>query len=62
MVHAWGGLITSTAPAKSAISYERKKLMRNIEDNVFTGQPRPEHDAAWTRLVERLFIVLALGE
>ena len=43
----------ATAPAKSALQYERKRLMRNIEDNVYTGEPRPEHDSAWRRLIER---------
>ena len=27
--------------------------MRNIEDNVYTGQPRPELDAAWRQIIER---------
>ena len=42
-----------SAPAIEAIQYEQKKLTRNIENNVFTGQPRPEHDAAWAKLLER---------
>lgn len=33
--------------------YEKRRLMRNIEDNVYTGEPRPEHDEAWRRLIER---------
>ncbi|KAI9696306.1 MAG: hypothetical protein M1820_008229 [Bogoriella megaspora] len=44
------------SPALGVISYEKKHLMRNIEDNVFTGDPRPEHDAAWRRIIEPMTI------
>lgn len=42
-----------TAPAKHVISYEQRRLKRDIENNVFTGDPRPEFDAAWKYLLER---------
>ena len=28
--------------------------MRDIDHNVFAGEPRVEHDAAWAKLLERL--------
>ena len=50
-------LIVCSAPAKDdeALHYEKRRLWRNIDDNVFTGDPRPELDAAWRELIEREF-------
>lgn len=41
------------APAKHAIRYQKKRLWRDITNNVYTGVPKPDHDAAWSHLVER---------
>jgi hypothetical protein len=41
------------APAKHIISYEKKRLMREIKRNDFTGESRLEFDAAWRNLLER---------
>ena len=40
-------------PASSgAVRYQRQRLFRSLEDNPFTGEPRPELDAAYARLLE----------
>ncbi|KAF2197123.1 hypothetical protein GQ43DRAFT_381725 [Delitschia confertaspora ATCC 74209] len=43
-------------PAKNIIRYEKKRLFRDIENNVYTGEPRPEHDEAWAKLIEPITI------
>lgn len=49
-------LCTSTAPADSAIRYEKKRLWRDIDGpNPFTGKPRPEFDQAWRDIIAREF-------
>ncbi|KAF2497000.1 hypothetical protein BU16DRAFT_345995 [Lophium mytilinum] len=50
------------SPARSAIRYEKKRLVRNIKNNVYTGVPRPEHDQAWRRLIEPITIRIARDE
>ncbi|KAF2816480.1 uncharacterized protein BDZ99DRAFT_136906 [Mytilinidion resinicola] len=50
------------SPAKSVIRYEKKRLIRNIENNVYTGAPRPEHDHAWRRLIEPMTIRISRDE
>lgn len=42
-----------TAPAKVAIRYEKIRLRRDLDNNPYTGSPRPEFDAAWSSLIER---------
>lgn len=45
--------LTVLAPALSAIRYQRKTLTRDIFNNTYTGNPRPELDEAWSYLLER---------
>jgi hypothetical protein len=33
--------------------YEKRRLWRNIKNNVYTGDPGQEHDEAWRKLIER---------
>lgn len=42
--------------------YIRKRLFRRLEQNPFTGLPRPEHDAAWRMLIEPMTIRLTASE
>jgi hypothetical protein len=44
------------APGKGAIEYQKVRLMRDLENNPYTGDPRPEFDEAWARLIERTFL------
>ncbi|KAB8263844.1 hypothetical protein BDV32DRAFT_146148 [Aspergillus pseudonomiae] len=52
----------SYSPAKQVISYEQRRLKRDIENNVFTGNPRPEFDAAWKHLLEPMTIKISSEE
>ncbi|KJK63524.1 protein of unknown function DUF3328 [Aspergillus parasiticus SU-1] len=52
----------SYSPAKHIISYEQRRLKRDIENNVFTGDPRPEFDAAWKHLLEPMTIKITPEE
>ncbi|KAE8418449.1 hypothetical protein BDV36DRAFT_295093 [Aspergillus pseudocaelatus] len=52
----------SYSPAKHVISYEKRRLKRDIENNVFTGDPRPEFDAAWKHLLEPMTINITSEE
>ncbi|PHH90570.1 hypothetical protein CDD83_3257 [Cordyceps sp. RAO-2017] len=51
-----------TTPALEAIRYERKTLWRSIVNNSFTGEPRPELDAAWARLLEPITVKISAAE
>ena len=55
-------LVYSPAAADGAIEYQRRRLSRDIQDNVYTGEPRPEHDAAWVKLIERNYHAQALHQ
>jgi hypothetical protein len=47
--------LTSAAPAKQAIRYEKRRLWRDIDGpNPYTGAPRPEFDEAWRNIIERM--------
>ncbi|KAF7532290.1 hypothetical protein G7054_g8112 [Neopestalotiopsis clavispora] len=51
------------APAISAIQYERRTLWRSIEpDNVYTGEPREDHDNAWRKLIEPMVVKISAEE
>lgn len=39
--------------ADGVLSYEKAKLTTDIDANVYAGLPRPVHDEAWSRAVER---------
>ncbi|KAL4994490.1 hypothetical protein BDV10DRAFT_151154 [Aspergillus recurvatus] len=52
----------SPAKAADAIVYEKKRLMRDIERNPFTGEPRPELDAAWGHLLEPMTTKITANE
>ncbi|KAE8134697.1 hypothetical protein BDV38DRAFT_285646 [Aspergillus pseudotamarii] len=52
----------SYSPAKDVIFYEKRRLKRDIKDNVFTGDPRPEFDAAWKHLLEPMTINITSEE
>jgi hypothetical protein len=45
----------TSGPAKAdgALSYEKARLTTEIDANVYTGAPRPVHDEAWARIIER---------
>jgi hypothetical protein len=43
----------TTAPYAKDAQYERRRLFRDMQENVFAGPPRPAHDAAWRTIVER---------
>ncbi|KAL9121090.1 MAG: hypothetical protein Q9187_002351, partial [Circinaria calcarea] len=55
-------LTFSPAKAAGVTRYERKKLMRSLNDNPYTGEPRPEHDAGWRKLIEPMTIKLSPEE
>jgi hypothetical protein len=42
-----------TVPSDGHVTYEKRRLWRDIENNVYAGSPRKEHDDAWKRLIER---------
>lgn len=42
-----------TAPYNGNVQHERRRLFRDIEANDFAGPPRPEHDSAWRKIIER---------
>ncbi|KAF1962131.1 hypothetical protein CC80DRAFT_487667, partial [Byssothecium circinans] len=50
------------SPAKGAIKYEKKRLFRDIDNNVYAGKPRPEHDEAWAKLIEPITIKVSQKE
>ncbi|KAI1324465.1 hypothetical protein F5Y16DRAFT_380994 [Xylariaceae sp. FL0255] len=51
------------SPAIESIAYERVELHRSIEpDNIYTGEPRPEHDNAWIELIKPLAIKISANE
>lgn len=44
------------APATTAISYEKRRLWRDIDGpNPFVGKPRPEFDRVWRDIVARKY-------
>lgn len=46
-------MLSSIAPARSAIQYERVEFNNNPEkQNLYKGHPRPEHDEAWKELLQ----------
>ncbi|CAG8956369.1 hypothetical protein HYFRA_00003751 [Hymenoscyphus fraxineus] len=47
------------SPAKDSIRYEKRRLTRNITSNVYTGDPRPEFDEAWRKLIEPITIKIS---
>ncbi|KAL4768173.1 hypothetical protein BDW60DRAFT_132426 [Aspergillus nidulans var. acristatus] len=54
----------SYSPAKDdgAITYVKKHLMRDIEHNPFTGEPRTELDAAWRHILEPMTTKISAEE
>ncbi|KAG9236804.1 hypothetical protein BJ875DRAFT_203897 [Amylocarpus encephaloides] len=50
------------SPTKSITTYERKTLWRDIDNNVFTGSPRPEFDKAWHELLSPMVIRITNDE
>jgi hypothetical protein len=42
-----------TVPSDGHVTYEKRRLWRDIENNVYAGSARKEHDDAWKRLIER---------
>jgi hypothetical protein len=40
-------------PSDGHVTYEKRRLWRDIENNVYAGSARKEHDDAWKRLIER---------
>lgn len=52
----------STAQASNAITYVRKRLWRSLENNPFTGSPRPEFDEAWKHIIEPLTTLILPSE
>jgi hypothetical protein len=52
----------SYSPALEAIEYQKKTLDRDIQHNVFTGDPRPELDEAWAKLIEPISIKITAEE
>ena len=51
-------MLISVAGPKSAgaITYTRQHLFRRLEDNPFTGKPRPELDAAYGKLLKPMTV------
>ncbi|KAL4865662.1 hypothetical protein BDV12DRAFT_174323 [Aspergillus spectabilis] len=52
----------SYSPALAVLSYEPKRLKRDIDHNPFTGDPRPEFDAAWKYILEPMTIKITASE
>ncbi|BCS02759.1 oxidase ustYa family protein [Aspergillus luchuensis] len=52
----------SYSPARTAIKYEPRRLYRDIDHNDFTGDPRPEFDAAWNHLLQPMTIKISKEE
>ncbi|KAH8600043.1 hypothetical protein B0O99DRAFT_480203, partial [Bisporella sp. PMI_857] len=42
-----------SAPGRTAIQYQKPRLWRDLNNNPYTGDPRPEFDEAWSALIER---------
>ena len=55
-------LTYSPSKEAGATLYESRTLYRSLNNNPYTGDPRPEHDAAWVKLVEPMTIVLSPEE
>ncbi|KUJ08401.1 uncharacterized protein LY89DRAFT_676821 [Mollisia scopiformis] len=52
-------LAYSPAKADDAIHYEKRRLVTEIDANVFSGPPRPAHDEAWAHLIEPIAIKIS---
>ena len=55
-------LTYSPSKEAGATLYESRTLYRSLNDNPYTGEPRPEHDDAWAKLVEPMTIILSPEE
>ncbi|QSZ30679.1 hypothetical protein DSL72_000237 [Monilinia vaccinii-corymbosi] len=47
-------LVFSAPAFNGAVTYERRRLFRHLNDNPFAGPPRPELDAAYEKILEPL--------
>lgn len=57
------GLTTTAGPAEAGlISYHRQRLKRPLDDNPFTGDPRPERDAAYSHILEPMTVRITNDE